>query len=236
MINNRVGLERAIGYPFNDLKLLEEALTHSSFSNEKKGKNPRNNERLEFLGDSVLSVVISEYLFSNYPDLPEGELTKIRAKVVCEMTLGECSKKISLGTYMNLGRGEEMTGGRERVSILADAFEALIAAIYLDGGLEPARAFVINQMENVIVHAVGGKVIHDYKTFLQELVQTKKENRIIYELFGEEGPDHCKTFHIQVKLNDRIIGNGTGRSKKEAEQEAAKVAIGMMNGQGTVGL
>lgn len=217
--------EKNIQYTFKNQGLLKEALTHSSFSNERKENVVHNNERLEFLGDAVLSIVISDYLFKNHVDLPEGELTKIRSKIVCESTLGECSKRIDLGEFMYFGKGEEMTGGRKRTSILADAFEALIAAIYLDGGIEASRKFIMNFMREHIHNAINGKVFLDYKTHLQEIVQIRKDNRIKYEIIGEEGPDHCKLFYTQVKLNDIVIGYGKGRSKKEAEQEAAKMAI-----------
>lgn len=217
--------EKNIQYNFKNQGLLKEALTHSSFSNERKDNSVHNNERLEFLGDAVLSIVISDYLFKNHVDLPEGELTKIRSKIVCESTLGECSRRISLGEFMYFGKGEEMTGGRKRTSILADAFEALIAAIYLDGGIEASRKFIMSYMKEFIQNAINGKVFLDYKTHLQEIVQIRKDNRIKYEIIGEEGPDHCKLFYTQVKLNDIVIGYGKGRSKKEAEQEAAKMAI-----------
>ncbi|MBN2899535.1 MAG: ribonuclease III [Clostridia bacterium] len=225
MIESRCKLEDTIVYRFENLKLVKEALTHSSYANEKKSNKIRNNERLEFLGDSVLSIVISDYLFRNYPDLPEGELTKIRSKIVCEATLSDCARRIKLGNYMMFGRGEELTGGRERTSILADAWEALIAAIYLDAGLETAREFIMEQMSQIIEDAIQGKVFMDYKTRLQEVIQVEKSNRIRYELTGEEGPDHCKVFYSSVLLNDERIGEGKGRSKKESEQEAAKQAL-----------
>lgn len=217
--------ESVIGYKFNQRKLLNEALTHSSYSNERRGENVQNNERLEFLGDAVLSIAISERLFKQYSELPEGELTKIRSKVVCEATLSDCAKRLKLGEAMRFGRGEEMTGGRSRASILADAFEALIAAIYLDGGMEASANFVYSQMDPAIRDAISGKVFLDYKTHLQELIQTQRDNRIRYEIVREEGPDHCKVFHTQVLLNEEIVGAGQGRSKKEAEQEAARAAI-----------
>lgn len=222
--------EKNIQYTFKNQSLLKEALTHSSFSNERKENAVHNNERLEFLGDAVLSIVISDYLFKNHVDLPEGELTKIRSKIVCESTLGECSKRIELGQFMYFGKGEEMTGGRQRTSILADAFEALIAAIYLDGGIDASRKFIMAYMKEFIHNAITGKVFLDYKTHLQEIVQIRKDNRIKYEIIGEEGPDHCKLFYTQVKLNDIVIGYGKGRSKKEAEQEAAKMAIEKVDG------
>lgn len=227
-------LEHLIGYRFEDQTRLTEALTHSSYSNERKGESPQNNERLEFLGDAVLSIAISEYLFRQYATLPEGELTKIRSKVVCEATLSDCARKLSLGEAMRFGRGEEMTGGRQRASILADAFEALIAAIYLDGGMAPAADFVRRQLKRPVEDAISGKVFLDYKTHLQELIQTRRENRIRYEIVREEGPDHCKVFHTQVLLNETIVGSGQGRSKKEAEQEAARAAIDALAHSGLV--
>ncbi|MGB3367842.1 MAG: ribonuclease III [Acidaminobacteraceae bacterium] len=218
-------IEKIIAYKFQNPAFLYEALTHSSYSNERRSQEVKNNERLEFLGDSVLSIVISDYLFNNYTELPEGELTKIRSKIVCESTLGECSRRINIGQFMLFGKGEEMTGGRERTSILADAFEALIASIYMDGGLEQAKKFILIQMQDKIGDSVEGKVFLDYKTHLQEIVQVNKDNRIAYEIINEEGPDHCKIFHTHVKLNDSTIGLGIGRSKKESEQEAAKMAL-----------
>ncbi len=220
-----IELEKKIGYSFKNIKLLEEALTHSSYSNERRKESRNNNERLEFLGDSVLGIIISDYLFKNFPDMPEGELTKIRSKIVCETTLGECSRAIGLGEFMFFGKGEEMTGGRDRTSILADAYEALIASIYMDGGLTASSDFILTRMNRKIQDAIAGKVFLDYKTHLQELVQVNKTNRIKYEIIGEEGPDHCKVFHTQVSLNERVIGKGVGRSKKESEQEAAKMAL-----------
>ncbi|BEP29406.1 ribonuclease III [Helicovermis profundi] len=218
-------LQKNIGYVFTNISFLDEALTHSSYSNERRNNLTHNNERLEFLGDSVLSIVISDYLFNNYKDLPEGELTKIRSKIVCESTLGECSRKLELGKFMFFGKGEEMTGGRERTSILADAFEALIASIYLDGGIEESRKFILYQMRSKINDSVEGKVFLDYKTHLQEVIQVNSANHISYEIFKEEGPDHCKIFHTHVKLNENVVGIGKGRSKKESEQEAAKMAL-----------
>lgn len=217
--------EKVIGYKFKDKNLLLEALTHSSYSNERRSENAQNNERLEFLGDAVLSIAISERLFKQYSELPEGELTKIRAKVVCEATLSDCAKRLKLGEAMRFGRGEEMTGGRQRASILADAFEALIAAIYLDNGMETAARFVYKEMEKSLQDAISGKVFLDYKTHLQELIQAQRDNRIRYEIVREEGPDHSKIFHTQVLLNEEVVGAGQGRSKKEAEQEAARAAI-----------
>ncbi|MDK2919302.1 MAG: ribonuclease [Candidatus Petromonas sp.] len=223
-------LEAFIGYEFINKDLLTEALTHSSFANEKKIKSNKYNERLEFLGDSVLGLIISEYLFRNYPELPEGKLTKIRAKIVCEPSLADCAKSIDLGNYLKLGKGEESTGGRNRTSILADAFEALIGSIYLDGGMENARKFIMKIMRKIIEDAICGKIFIDYKTRLQEILQADSTNKITYEIVDEIGPDHNKTFYTQVKNNDRIIGYGNGKNKKESEQNAAKMALkGVLN-------
>jgi ribonuclease-3 len=218
-------IEALIGYNFKESHYLTRALTHSSYSNENKKEKLKNNERLEFLGDSVLGLIISEFIFSHYLQLEEGQLTKVRAKIVCEASLGEAARRIKLGEYMLFGRGEEMTGGRERASILSDAFEALIAAIFLDGGMECARAFVLKQLKSTIDDAVQGKLFVDYKTRLQEVIQVQKGNRIKYDIVREEGPDHAKIFFTEVKLNDTVIGIGSGRSKKESEQEAAKQGL-----------
>jgi ribonuclease-3 len=223
--------EREIAYSFKDKSLLLEALTHSSYSNERRGESIPNNERLEFLGDAVLSIAISDRLFNQHQSFPEGELTKIRSKIVCEATLSECASRLKLGDAMRFGKGEEMTGGRKRTSILADAFEAMIAAIYLDGGMEAATNFVYRNLESAIQDATSGKVFLDYKTHLQELIQVQRDNRIRYEIVAEEGPDHCKVFHTHVLLNEVILGEGQGRSKKEAEQEAAKAAIILLRDQ-----
>jgi len=218
-------LEEVLGYNFEDKSLLQLALTHSSYANEIRDKKSDYNERLEFLGDSVLGVIISRYVYETHMDFKEGELTKIRSKIVCESTLAECASEISLGEYMLFGKGEELTGGRTRRSILADAFEALIAAVFLDGGFVVVEPIIFKLMKDKIRMAESGLIVDDYKTHLQELIQTKKENRIKYELVEEKGPDHRKTFTTAVKLNNVIIGLGHGRSKKESEQEAAKVAL-----------
>lgn len=217
--------EKRIGYEFKDKGLLKEALTHSSFVN---GKNHHSNERLEFLGDSVLSVVVSKYLFENLRDFPEGQLTKLRASIVCEHALFPFAQKINLGQEIYLGKGEENTGGRFRRSILADAFEALIAAIYLDGGLEAAREFILPFIPSIDVLKSGKLLIGDYKTILQEIIQQNPEEKITYELAAETGAAHNKTFTSNVLLNGQVIGTGSGYSKKEAEQAAAKEAIGLM--------
>lgn len=218
-------IESEIGYVFKDKQLLIRALTHSSYSNENKKEKFKNNERLEFLGDSVLGVIVSEHIFNQYAALEEGQLTKIRAKIVCEASLGSAARALKIGHYMQFGRGEELTGGRTRTSILSDAFEALIAAIYLDGGMVHAKSFVISQLEPIIQDAVQGRLFVDYKTKLQEVIQVTKGNRIKYEIFKEEGLDHAKVFYTQVKLNDVVIGEGMGNSKKESEQSAAKEGL-----------
>ena len=215
-----------IRYYFNDKELLIEALSHSSYANEKrKGRN--SNERLEFLGDSVLSIVVSQYLFEHFTHLPEGELTKIRASLVCEKSLYEFAKQIDLGEHILLGKGEENTGGRERVSILADAFEAVIAADFLDGGLEAARRHILKFIPKDIDDRKPVS-FSDHKTILQEIIQKNPEEKVEYKLVGQSGPDHNKAFKVQVRLNSNVIGTGIGRSKKEAEQMAAKEALELM--------
>ncbi|SKC87117.1 ribonuclease III [Maledivibacter halophilus] len=222
--------EDLIHYEFRNKELLVEALTHSSYANERKNRKCKYNERLEFLGDSVLGLVISDYLFINYPDLPEGELTKTRAKIVCETTLSFCAKTINLGYYLMLGKGEEATGGRERQSLLADAFESIIGAIYLDGGIDSATMFILSTMREVINDALCGKIFIDYKTRLQEVIQNDSNVKITYEIINEKGPDHNKTFYTQVKRNARVLGHGKGKSKKESEQNAARMALDVMKG------
>lgn len=218
-------LEELIGYSFKNKELLKHALSHSSYANERKISGG-SNERLEFLGDSVLSIVVSDYLYKNM-NVAEGELTKIRASLVCEKSLHLFSKQINLGDFMRLGKGEENTGGRERPSILADAFEAVIAAIYLDGGMEPAAKHILRFMPENIIEAKK-PVFSDFKTVLQEVVQKNPEEKVEYVLIGEEGPDHNKRFVVEVCLNSQVIGKGKGRSKKEAEQLAAKEALELM--------
>ena len=219
-------LEQEIGYVFQNKDLIYEALSHSSYANEKK-KQRHSNERLEFLGDSVLSVVVSQYLFEHYKDLPEGELTKIRAALVCEKSLHKFALKIHLGDYLLLGKGEAHTGGRERPSILADAFEAVIAAVYLDGGLEAARTHIQHFIPKTLPEN-RSMLFGDYKTALQEIIQKNPEEKVDYQLVEESGPDHSKTFVVEVRLNSNVIGRGTGKSKKEAEQMAAKEALALM--------
>ncbi len=219
-------LEKKLGYNFKKTEYLIIALTHSSYANENKNSVPCN-ERQEFLGDAVLSIVVSDYLFRHYSHLPEGELTKIRASLVCEKTLCEFARSIDLGNYMRLGKGEEMTGGRERPSILADAFESVIAAIYLDGGIESARKFILPFARHMI-EADTRAIFKDYKTVLQEIIQQNPEEKLTYELVDESGPDHDKRFVVEVHLNSNVIGRGVGKSKKNAEQMAAKEALELM--------
>lgn len=215
-------LENIIGYQFKEPAYLRQALTHSSYANEKHLKKQSDNERLEFLGDAVLELVSSEYIFSNYPKMPEGEMTKFRASIVCEPTLALCTKEIDLGKYLFLGKGEDLTGGRNRKSILSDALEAMIGAIYLDGGFEAAKAFV---HRFILVDVENKKLFHDSKTILQEVVQGNYKEELRYALVGEEGPDHDKKFKVEALLGDRVVGRGCGHTKKAAEQEAAYEAL-----------
>ena len=215
-----------IDYTFKNKELLTTALTHSSYANELHD-GTKYNERLEFLGDSVLSIVVSDYIYLNCPELPEGKLTKLRASLVCEKSLYQYAKQISLGSYIRLSRGERHSGGDDRPSILSDAFEALIAAIYLDGGIEPARKFVLRFVVPDIKSSKPKK-FKDYKTTLQEIIQKNPEERLTYVLVKETGPDHDKHFVVEVHLNSNVIGKGGGRSKKEAEQQAARQALELM--------
>lgn len=219
-------LEEKIGYCFKNKELISQALTHSSYANEKK-LPAGSNERLEFLGDSVLSIVVSEYLYKHLSEIAEGELTKLRASLVCEKSLYVFAQQINLGDFLMLGKGEENTGGRERPSILADAFEAVIAAIYLDSGLEAAARHILRFMPDDLPTR-RKPVFNDFKTILQEIVQKNPEEKVEYSLVGEEGPDHNKRFVVEVCLNSNVIGRGKGRSKKEAEQLAAKEALELM--------
>ncbi|MBQ9938342.1 MAG: ribonuclease III [Oscillospiraceae bacterium] len=218
-------LQKVIDYNFKDERFLTIALTHSSYANEVKGA-VEYNERQEFLGDAVLSIIVSDYLFENFSQLPEGQLTKKRASLVCEKTLSDFAKTIDLGKYMYLGKGEAQTGGANRASILADAFEALIAAIYLDGGIEPAKKFVLGFVIPALEKAP--KKTKDYKTELQEVIQQNPEEKLTYVMVGESGPDHDKRFTAEVHLNSNVIGVGEGKSKKEAEQMAAHEALRLM--------
>jgi len=222
-------LQEKIDYQFKDESLLRLALTHSSYANENKQADVDYNERMEFLGDSVLGVIISQYVFEKYPGYREGQLTKTRSRMVCESTLAECAKAIDLGDHMFFGKGEAQTGGRKRKSILADAFEALIAAVYLDSDFQVVKAMIFRLMQEKIDMAEAGLIVDDYKTHLQELIQVNKDNRIKYELIRESGPDHKKVFETAVKLNQKTIGKGQGASKKESEQEAAKNALRSQN-------
>ena len=218
--------EEKIGYTFKNKNLLHEALSHSSYANEcKKGRN--SNERLEFLGDSVLSIVISEHLFNHFKHLPEGDLTKIRASLVCEKALFEFSKQISLGEFILLGKGEENTGGRTRPSIVSDAFEAVIAAVFLDGGMEAAREYVLGFIPKDL-DKNSAKKLQDYKTILQEIIQRNPEEKVEYVLRSQSGPDHDRHFVVEGCLYTNVIGHGEGHSKKQAEQQAAKEALKLM--------
>jgi len=221
-MSNLTELEEIIGYEFKQKGLLKQALTHSSFANEKHMKKLSDNERLEFLGDAVLEVVSSEFLFRNYPNLPEGDLTKLRASIVCEPTLATCTREIKLGKFLYLGKGENQTGGRGRKSILSDALEAVIGAIYLDGGFEPAQAFIHRFILTDIEHK---KLFYDSKTILQEVVQGNYDEPLHYVLLAEEGPDHDKSFRVAAQIGDKRIGEGSGHTKKAAEQEAAYQAL-----------
>ena len=216
-------LESAIGYRFKNITLLQNALAHSSYANERWHDSLKSNERLEFLGDSILGMVVAEYLYRNFPDRPEGELTRMRADMVCETSLAAIANSVDLGRHLLLGHGEEQGGGRSRASILADAVESIIAASFLDGGMEAARAIV----ERFVLCNVPVTRLHnaDHKTALQELVQQKKNQTLSYELVDQSGPDHDKHFTVQVKLNGQVVGQGSGTSKKRAEQDAARTAI-----------
>ena len=222
-------LETKLGYQFQNSKLLDHALTHSSYANEHHLGSISSNERLEFLGDSVLGMIVADHLYRTFPDLPEGDLTRIRANLVCEGSLVLVAKEWDLGRYLKLGKGENACGGRSRPSILADAVEAVLAAVFLDGGLAHDRdiiqRFLLDRMEQV------NRASRDHKTYLQELVQRKSGQVLSYELIGESGPDHNKTFQMQVLLNGQPIGQGTGHSKKEAEQAAANAAIERLEGK-----
>lgn len=222
-------LEKNLGYSFKNESLLLNALTHSSYANEARG-GIASNERLEFLGDSVLSVIVSDYLYKQFGNLPEGELTKLRASLVCEKSLCGFSRELNLGDFLRLGKGEEKGGGRERDSILADAFEAVLAAIYLDSNLETARSVVMRFVLKELKHT-DDEVFKDYKTALQEIIQRNPEEYVTYILTGESGPDHDKLFEVEVHLNSNVIGKGAGKSKKQAEQMAAKQALGLMGAE-----
>ncbi len=222
-------LEKLIGYQFRDRELLENAMCHSSYANEIRVRKLKDNERLEFLGDAVLELASSEFLFQHYEDLPEGDMTKLRASIVCEPTLAQCAADIELGSFLRLGKGEEMTGGRNRDSIVSDAMEALIGAIFLDGGFANAKEFVgkfiLNDVENK-------KLFYDSKTILQEIAQSSfKGEQISYRLLREEGPDHNKIFVMQLYIGEKGFETGSGRTKKSAEQEAAYRTIITLKGK-----
>jgi len=213
-------LERELKLDFSDKELLRNAITHSSYANQKK--KVEFNERLEFLGDSVLQLIISEYLYIRFTQKPEGYLSKIRSLIVCENSLSDIASSWKLGMYMNMSKGEEITGGRNRVSILADCVEAIIAAIYLDKGIEYSKLFILNNFKETIEKAIGNEIILDYKTKLQEIFQQNGEVNICYELVKFEGPPHRRKFFVNLLINDSLKGSGQGFSKKEAEQNAAK--------------
>lgn len=222
MYRDLSGLEQRIGYRFQDRTLFVKALTHSSYVNEHKMDKLQCNERLEFLGDAVLEIVSSEFLYEKFPEKPEGELTRIRASMVCEPTLAFCADGIELGSYLRLGRGEDSTGGRQRHSVVSDAMEALIGAIYLDGGFANAKEFIHSFVLNDMEHK---QLFYDSKTILQEFVQGNYEEALSYRLLEESGPDHNKNFTVEARIGDRAIGSGSGRTKKAAEQEAAYQAL-----------
>ena len=219
-------LEENLRYEFKNKKLLINALTHSSYANEARD-GVSSNERLEFLGDSVLSIVVSEYIYKEFNNLPEGELTKLRASLVCEKSLCQFSRELELGKYLRLGKGEDKGGGRERDSILADAFEAVLAAMYLDGGFNVAKNHVMRFIKNELKHT-DDEVFKDYKTAHQEIIQKNPEESVTYILTKETGPDHDKVFEVEVRLNSNTIGKGIGKNKKQAEQSAAKEALRLM--------
>lgn len=221
-------LEAAIKYTFADRDLLERALTHSSYVNEAKDQDVSSNERLEFLGDSVLGFICAKFLFAEPKRFDEGHLSKLRAALVCEASLARFAREIDLGDYIRFSKSEEIGDGKNRDSALADAFEALIAAIYLDGGLDVAQQFIVPYLEKGLPDAISGRLFRDSKTILQEIVQQNKGERLEYRLIKTDGPDHKKTFTVAVMLNSNCIGQGTGKSKKEAEQKAAAEALKLM--------
>lgn len=222
--------QKELGYTYRHHAVLKEALTHSSYANEHRHLHVKDNERLEFLGDAILDLIISEYLFKKYPQMPEGDLSKLRASIVCEGSLAKMAQKINLGQYISLGKGEEMTGGRKRASILADAFEAVTGSLFLDGGFDEARAFIHQTLVKEVEQTESIETLYtDYKTLLQECVQKVSAQPIHYEVVGEEGPDHDKHFHVAVYHEEKCLGRGMGRSKKEAEQDAAQKALNYYN-------
>lgn len=220
-------LEQKLQYTFRDITLLENALRHSSFANESRDRSMTSNERLEFLGDSVLGFVTAKYLYKHFPQLPEGRMTKLRAELVCENALHKVAKDLELGRHIRLGKGEELSGGRTRPSILADAVEATIAAMFLDGGMEVAERFILSRVLSDLDRGLPVSN-SDNKTCLQELIQQKSGQSLYYQVTGESGPDHCKQFTVSVSLNGEVVGSGVGRTKKEAEQAAAGDALGKL--------
>ncbi|MFO7151679.1 MAG: ribonuclease III [Bacillota bacterium] len=218
-------LEDVLGVHFENLDILNQALIHPSYAYEKGLPHNVHNQRLEFLGDAVLELVISEWIYKDYPNYTEGELTKLRALLVCEESLALLSRDLNLGDYLIIGKGEEITGGRKKDSILADTFEALVGAMYLDRGLETVAAFIRDKFRTIVEKAKAGELSNDYKTFLQEMLQRISPDKITYTVVKEEGPDHDKTFFVEVSWKDDVLGSGSGKSKKEAEQKAAKSAI-----------
>lgn len=218
-------MKRLLQYEFKNSELLNIALTHSSFAHESKDKNIENNERLEFLGDAVLELTISSFIYKKFPELPEGELTKLRASVVCESALAAKARALKIGENLKLGRGEEITGGRERDSLLADTLEAIIGAVYLDGGIENAEAFILRIMSDIILDSRKTFFYNDFKTHLQEIIQKTSKNTIEYRVVSEVGPAHNKLFKVEALHNGRVLGKGQGKNKKEAEQNAAEKSI-----------
>ena len=222
-----LALSERLGVTFHDIALLDQALTHTSYANESK-RNTAHNERLEFLGDAVLELASSTYLYEHFPEMPEGELTKTRASIVCSTTLAKLATGLHLGDYLLLGRGEEMGGGRTRQTNLEDVFEAVIGAVYLDQGWEAAQAYVVRQLRGEFENAEHGAILKDYKTILQEIVFRKEGQSIAYELVSESGPDHDKHFVVAVRFNSDKVARGEGRSKKVAEQHAAREALKLL--------
>lgn len=222
---NNVEFQRNINYEFKDPDYLEKALTHSSFVQEKNGRCGKDNERLEFLGDAFFDAIISEALYKKLTHVSEGKLTKIRASIVCEKSLAEQGRKLCIGKFLRMGKGEENMGGRERESILADAMEAVMAAIFLDGGFDEAKSFILRTFADTIENAISGKLIKDYKTELQENLQANGDIKIHYHVDKEDGPDHDKTFYVSLFAEGKQLGEGVGKSKKEAEQNAARYAL-----------
>ena len=217
-------LAKRLGVAFHDISLLHTALVHTSYANEAPGR-VANNERLEFLGDAVLELASSTYLYTHFPKLPEGELTRTRASIVCSASLAKIAARLGLGDYLLLGHGEEMSGGRTRTTNLEDTFEAVLGAVYLDQGWEAAQAYVVRQLRGEFENAEHGAILKDYKTILQEIVFRKEGQSIAYELVSESGPDHAKEFTFRVRVTGKVMGEGTGHSKKEAEQHAARRAL-----------